>query len=101
MGVAPAGVGMLPTYASAGIVVPILLVILRLAQGLALGGEYGGAAIYVAEHAPPGKRGLHTSFIQASAVGGFVTLGHAHVCTYDTNALTVCHPSLEKQKIRT
>src|SRR3546814_7261179 len=54
MGVATAGVGMLPTYASAGIVAPILLVILRLAQGLALGGEYGGAAIYVAEHAPPG-----------------------------------------------
>lgn len=72
MGVATAGVGMLPTYASAGIVAPILLVILRLAQGLALGGEYGGAAIYVAEHAPPGKRGFYTSFIQASVVGGFI-----------------------------
>src|SRR3546814_6108304 len=72
MGVATAGVGMLPTYASVGIIAPILLVVLRLAQGLALGGEYGGAAIYVAEHAPTEKRGFYTSFIQASVIGGFI-----------------------------
>src|SRR3546814_14285943 len=72
MGVATAGVGMLPTYASAGIVAPILLVILRLAQGLALGGEYGGAAVYVAEHAPPRKPGFYTSFLHASVGGGLI-----------------------------
>jgi MFS family permease len=72
MGVATSAVGMLPTYAQIGIAAPILLVICRLLQGLALGGEYGGAAIYVAEHAPRGKRGLYTSFIQASVIGGFI-----------------------------
>ncbi len=72
MGLATACVGLLPTYASAGIWAPILLVSLRLVQGLALGGEYGGAAIYVAEHAPPGRRGFYTSFIQMSVVGGFL-----------------------------
>jgi MFS family permease len=72
MGVSTAAVGLLPTYASAGIIAPILLVSLRLLQGLALGGEYGGAAVYVAEHAPKGKRGFYTSWIQASVVGGFV-----------------------------
>ncbi len=72
MGIATAGVGMLPTFAQAGMLAPALLVIMRLAQGLALGGEYGGAAIYVAEHAPPGKRGFYTSFIQASVIGGFL-----------------------------
>lgn len=72
MGIATAGVGLLPTYASIGIAAPILLVVLRLAQGLALGGEYGGAAIYVAEHAPTEKRGFYTSFIQASVIGGFL-----------------------------
>jgi MFS family permease len=72
MGVSTALVGVLPTYANAGIWAPILLVSLRLLQGLALGGEYGGAAVYVAEHAPPGKRGFYTSWIQASVVGGFV-----------------------------
>ena len=72
MGVATAAVGLLPTYAQAGIIAPILLVICRLLQGLALGGEYGGAAIYVAEHAPRNRRGLYTSFIQASVVGGFL-----------------------------
>ncbi len=51
---------------------PIIVILLRMLQGLALGGEYGGAAIYVAEHAPPKKRGFYTSFIQASVVGGFV-----------------------------
>ena len=72
MGIATAAVGMLPTYAQIGIAAPILLVTCRLLQGLALGGEYGGAAIYVAEHAPRNKRGLYTSFIQASVIGGFL-----------------------------
>jgi len=72
MGGATAGVGLLPTYASIGIAAPILLVLLRVAQGLALGGEYGGAAIYVAEHAPRKKRGLYTSFIHAGVAGGFL-----------------------------
>lgn len=72
MGLATAAVGLLPTYADIGIAAPILLVVCRLLQGLALGGEYGGAAIYVAEHAPCGKRGFYTSFIQASVVGGFL-----------------------------
>jgi len=72
MGLATAAVGMLPTFAQIGIWAPILLVVCRLAQGLALGGEYGGAAIYVAEHAPRHKRGFYTSFIQASVIGGFL-----------------------------
>ena len=75
MGVSTFLVGVLPTYASIGIAAPIILVILRCLQGLALGGEYGGAATYVAEHAPPGKRGLYTSFIQTTAtVGLFLSL---------------------------
>ena len=72
MGGATAAIGLLPTYASAGLLAPALLLVLRLLQGLALGGEYGGAAIYVAEHAPPGKRGQYTSWIQVSVVGGFL-----------------------------
>ncbi|MBX7496093.1 MFS transporter [Qipengyuania sp. 6B39] len=72
MGIATAGVGLIPSAASIGIVAPIIVIGLRILQGLALGGEYGGAAIYVAEHAPPEKRGFYTSFIQASVVGGFV-----------------------------
>ena len=72
MGVATAAVGILPTHAQIGIAAPILLVICRLLQGLALGGEYGGAAIYVAEHAPRNKRGFYTSFIQAGVIGGFL-----------------------------
>lgn len=72
MGIATALVGFLPTFATAGIWAPTLLVGLRLLQGLALGGEYGGAAIYVAEHAPKGRRGFFTSFIQASVIGGFL-----------------------------
>ncbi len=71
MGLSTALVGVLPTYAQIGIWAPILLVTLRLAQGLALGGEYGGAATYVAEHAPPGKRGYYTSWIQTTATLGF------------------------------
>ena len=72
MGIATAGVGMIPSAASIGIAAPIIVIGLRILQGLALGGEYGGAAIYVAEHAPPEKRGYYTSYIQASVVGGFV-----------------------------
>jgi MFS family permease len=72
MGLATAAVGLLPTFAQAGIAAPILLVACRLLQGLALGGEYGGAAIYVAEHAPRNRRGFYTSFIQASVIGGFL-----------------------------
>src|SRR6058998_3140022 len=71
MGVATVLVGLLPTYAQIGIAAGIILVILRLAQGLALGGEYGGAAIYVAEHAPDNKRGLYTAWIQTTATVGF------------------------------
>jgi MFS family permease len=75
MGVSTFLVGVLPTYASIGIAAPIILIVLRLAQGLALGGEYGGAATYVAEHAPHGKRGLYTSFIQTTAtLGLFLSL---------------------------
>src|SRR5271154_4579427 len=70
MGGSTFAVGLLPSYASAGVIAPILLVALRLLQGLALGGEYGGAATYVAEHAPPGKRGLYTSWIQTTATLG-------------------------------
>ena len=72
MGLATALVGLLPSYADAGIWAPVGLLTLRVLQGLALGGEYGGAAIYVAEHAPPARRGFFTSFIQASVVGGFL-----------------------------
>ncbi len=71
MGLSTALVGVLPTYAQIGIWAPILLVTLRLAQGLALGGEYGGAATYVAEHAPHGQRGYYTSWIQTTATLGF------------------------------
>ena len=72
MGIATAGVGLIPNAATIGIAAPIIVIAFRVLQGLALGGEYGGAAIYVAEHAPPEKRGFYTSFIQASVVGGFV-----------------------------
>jgi MFS family permease len=70
MGLGTFLIGVLPTYASFGIIAPILLIGLRLVQGLALGGEYGGAATYVAEHAPHGKRGLYTSWIQTTATLG-------------------------------
>jgi MFS family permease len=72
MGIATAGVGFVPSVETIGIAAPLLVLALRVAQGLALGGEYGGAAIYVAEHAPPDRRGFYTSFIQASVVGGFI-----------------------------
>src|SRR5688572_27640503 len=70
MGLSTFVVGLLPSYATIGVAAPILLIVMRLVQGLALGGEYGGAATYVAEHAPPGKRGLYTSWIQTTATFG-------------------------------
>jgi len=72
MGISTFLVGILPSYASIGIAAPIILIVLRMLQGLALGGEYGGAATYVAEHAPDGKRGLYTSFIQTTATVGLL-----------------------------
>jgi MFS family permease len=75
MGIATFAVGILPSYATAGVAAPVMLLALRLLQGLALGGEYGGAATYVAEFSPPGKRGLFTSWIQTTAtVGLFAAL---------------------------
>lgn len=70
MGLSTFLVGCLPTYETVGVAAPVMLVILRMFQGLALGGEYGGAATYVAEHAPEGKRGLYTSWIQITATAG-------------------------------
>jgi MFS family permease len=72
MGIATAGVGMIPSAASIGLWAPAIVIMLRILQGLALGGEYGGAAIYVSEHAAPERRGYFSSYIQASVVGGFV-----------------------------
>ncbi|WP_338426255.1 MFS transporter [Sphingopyxis kveilinensis] len=72
MGLSTFAVGFLPGYDSIGIAAPIALMVLRLLQGLAIGGEYGGAAVYVAEHAPPGKRGFYTSFIQTTAMLGLI-----------------------------
>jgi MFS family permease len=75
MGGATAAIGFLPTYATIGIIAPIMLLLIRILQGLALGGEYGGAAVYVAEHVPDEKRGFYTSFIQITAtLGLFVSL---------------------------
>jgi MFS family permease len=75
MGAATAVVGILPTYATIGIAAPIALLVIRVLQGLALGGEYGGAAVYVAEHVPDDRRGFYTSFIQITAtLGLFVSL---------------------------
>ncbi|HEV2271020.1 MAG TPA: MFS transporter [Steroidobacteraceae bacterium] len=72
MGIGTALVGALPTYATAGILAPLALVCLRIIQGLAIGGEYGGAATYVAEHASPGKRGLYTGWVQSTATLGLL-----------------------------
>ena len=72
MGLSTFVVGLLPSYAAIGLAAPMILVAMRLIQGLALGGEYGGAATYVAEHAPHGKRGLYTSFIQITATAGLL-----------------------------
>src|SRR6202161_2481536 len=70
MGIGTFFIGLLPGFATWGIAAPVVLIALRLVQGLALGGEYGGAAIYVAEHAPPDKRGYYTSWIQTTATLG-------------------------------
>jgi len=76
MGGSTAAIGLIPGYESIGLIAPLLLLLLRLLQGLALGGEYGGAAIYVAEHVEDKKRGFYTSFIQVTATAGlFVSLG--------------------------
>ncbi len=72
MGIATAGVGLVPSADSIGIAAPLLVLLFRILQGMALGGEYGGATIYVSEHCEPDKRGFYTSFIQAAVVGGFV-----------------------------
>lgn len=72
MGGATAAIGFLPTYETIGIFAPIILIIIRVLQGLALGGEYGGAAIYVAEHVPDNRRGFYTSFIQITASLGLL-----------------------------
>jgi MFS family permease len=72
MGASTFLVGLLPSYDTIGFVAPVALIALRMAQGLALGGEYGGAAIYVAEHAPPGRRGFFTSWIQTTATLGLL-----------------------------
>src|SRR3954470_11650056 len=75
MGGATAAIGFLPTYATIGVAAPVILLLIRVLQGLALGGEYGGAAVYVAEHVPDEKRGFYTSFIQITAtLGLFVSL---------------------------
>ncbi len=72
MGASTFLVGLLPSYNSIGWIAPVILIILRMLQGLALGGEYGGAAVYVAEHAPPGRRGFYTSWIQTTATLGLL-----------------------------
>jgi Sugar (and other) transporter len=89
MGLSTFFVGLLPSYATIGIAAPIILISLRLLQGLALGGEYGGAATYVAEHAPMGKRGLYTSWIQTTATLGFLL---------SLVVLLICRNSLTKEE---
>jgi MFS family permease len=81
MGGATFAIGLIPNYETIGILAPVLVFVLRALQGLALGGEYGGAAIYVAEHAPEGKKGYYTSFIQTTATFGlFISLAVILTC---------------------
>src|SRR5438093_8402308 len=87
MGLATVLMGLIPTYAQIGLTAPALLVLLRIIQGLALGGEYGGAAIYVAEHAPDNKRGLYTSWIQTTATVGMF-FAFAAILFFRTNMTT-------------
>lgn len=83
MGISTFAIGLIPSYESIGILAPIIVFILRAIQGLALGGEYGGAAIYVAEHAPEGKKGYFTSFIQTTATFGLLlSLAVILLCKY-------------------
>ncbi|MEO0440405.1 MAG: MFS transporter [Pseudomonadota bacterium] len=83
MGIATAGVGLIPSAETIGLWAPAIVIFFRILQGLALGGEYGGAAIYVAEHAPTEKRGYYTSYIQASVAGGFVlSIGVVLTCRF-------------------
>src|SRR4029450_9102481 len=89
-GAAPFLIGLLPTYAQAGELGPILLIILRILQGIALGGEYGGAAIYVAEHAPREKRGASTGWIQSSASFGLLAALLIIVATRTSVGETTC-----------
>jgi MFS family permease len=92
MGASTAAVGLLPTYAKIGFLAPILLVLLRLLQGLALGGEYGGAATYVAEHAPQRKRGYDTSWIQTTAtLGLFMALIVIGLCRWKMGQYDAAH----------
>ena len=84
MGGATAVIGFLPTYSQIGYAAPIILLLIRVLQGLALGGEYGGAAVYVAEHVPDEKRGFYTSFIQITAtLGLFLSLAVILSCKHD------------------
>ena len=93
MGGATALIGFLPTYATIGIAAPIILLLIRVLQGLALGGEYGGAAVYVAEHVPDEKRGFYTCFIQITAtLGLFLSLAVILVVQNTMSREAVCQP---------
>ena len=113
MGISTFLVGMLPNYNTWGAAAPIILIALRMAQGLALGGEYGGAAIYVAEHAPPNRRGYYTSFIQTTAtlglllslivillVQGYVNGHYPDVAVLDAAGAAVLNPDGTPQMIK-
>ena len=113
MGVSTFLVGLLPNYNTWGAAAPIILIALRMAQGLALGGEYGGAAIYVAEHAPPDRRGYYTSFIQTTAtlglllslivilvVQGYVNANYPETALLDAAGAAVLNPDGTPQMIK-
>ncbi|WP_395689711.1 MFS transporter [Aestuariivirga sp.] len=113
MGIATFLVGLLPNYNAWGAAAPIILIALRMAQGLALGGEYGGAAIYVAEHAPPHRRGYYTSFIQTTAtlglllslivillVQGYVNANYPEAAVLDAAGVAVMNPDGTPQMIK-